>query len=91
MQKKTYIELEYHEFESMVYENFPYASKYEYAPDEECSNYTKQSYDVDGVLDKYDSQKLENKQTSFMASVFLNKMCADGIIEPGRYLINVSW
>lgn len=91
MRKTTYIELEYHEFESMVYKNFPYAYDYEYAPDEECNNNTKQSYDIDGILDKDDYERLEKKEKSFMASVFLNKMCEDGIIEPGRYLINVSW
>ena len=42
-------------------------------------------------MDDYDRGKFEKGRYSYMTRSFLNELCFRGKLEPGEYLINVSW
>jgi hypothetical protein len=55
------------------------------------SNDTSKSYNVDGKLSKYDLDAFEAGRVYYNARMLLNKLCADGYIEAGEYIIECSW
>jgi hypothetical protein len=64
---------------------------YESTAENEWNNDCQHSFEVYAELpDVYDQEKLSaNEEPS--TNALLNWMCADGLIEPGEYLVNVSW
>lgn len=101
MKKTTVIKMGYHELEALVHEKFGF-KEYEFACVEECGNDSSHSFDVDGELDKWDKETLdqwENGNPSmknkhfvhYSNGVILNALCFHEIIEPGEYIIRVSW
>ena len=91
MQEVSYIKIPYHEFEDLVHTHIPSAAKYEFPSDEECSSGTMRRYHVDGKLSQGSLRDIESGRVSFMAQHYFDKLCADGIIKPGTYLVDVSW
>lgn len=63
----------------------------------ECPNDTYKRFKVDREpLDDYDTEEAEENLeqgycTLWELGTILNKMCLDGFIEPGIYLVNMSW
>lgn len=87
----TYNEVDYHSFEKAVKLHFGEKYKdYEYAPYEETSNGDNRIFRVDGKLNDYRLKDIEDGCKHYMAGVLLDKMCADGVIPPGQYLIECS-
>ncbi len=94
--KINIIEVDYNEVENLVMEKYPWATKYDFPCMQETSNDTSHTFDIDGELDEYDLKdweelKKNNGYLNYRNSLILNKLCADGHIEPGEYLVNVSW
>lgn len=91
--KKTVIEVSYSDLEKLVKKHYPEQYKhmggYSFAAVEECGNDTSHGFDVDGKLDDWDLEKFAKGEASNIA--LLNKLCADGLIEAGEYLIEVCW
>lgn len=104
MKKETFITMDYHEFDELVNKNlFPqflgnkYHAFYEVVAYEELNNDTVHSLSgIDGVFDEYDEELLREilatgKNMHYSAALLLNELCRRGIVEPGDYLIEVSW
>ena len=95
MKKKTYIEMDYMEFEELVAKYFG-RKDYEFIADVECGNDSNHIFNIKKeVLNKYDKEhlnewKLTGKGT-FMAHYILTELANMGVLEEGRYLISVSW
>lgn len=92
MKKKTIIEADYYEIENLVRQHYN-NSKYSFPLAQECCNDTTHKFNVDGKLDESDLKDWENDGPYYQYNNYLvlNKLCADGHIESGKYIINVSW
>lgn len=93
--KETIIRVEYYDLEEFASKIYG-LQEYNFAAVEECGNDSSHSFDVDGNLDDYDveeAEKIKNEHTvdSYQNYILLNLLCKEGHIEPGNYLINVSW
>lgn len=95
MKKVTYIECEYHEIENLVIDHLG-LEDYEFPCIQESSNDTSHTFRIDGKISKYDEEYLKKilstkKATPFSNYILMNELCRRGVIEPGEYLVNVSW
>lgn len=62
----------------------------------ESPNDTTHEFDVNGQLDKYDEEALDKAvELGYLAcyryDVILNDLVRQGLMEPGQYLVRVSW
>lgn len=86
---------EYNEFDNLVSD--VYGQEYDFVADEELSNDSVRFYrDITGKeIDDYDRKKVETfRETgegSFLSRSLLEDLCSQGKIEPGNYLVSVSW
>jgi len=94
MTVQTVYRVNYNDFTNYVQEVYgnPF---YEFAADEEASNYSSYEYDVDARMDEYDESQLEkfmnHENMSMPATILLNALAARNLIPRGHYVINVFW
>jgi hypothetical protein len=90
---KTVIKVNYFDLEEEVFAVF--GQRYEFVADQECGNDSDHTFSVDGSVDKYEQAKLEEFRATgrsrYLADALLNDLCRQGRIEPGSYIIHVSW
>ena len=101
IKKVEYFEVDYSEVDRFVneYYNMPKnkygAYEWEIAADLESPNDVSHTFDIDGILDKYDEKRLSNflkgDIEGFIARVLMNDLARKGLIPKGEYLIKVSW
>jgi hypothetical protein len=102
LKKETVITIEYGELEDIV--NKAYSiTDYEFVAVEECGNDSSHRFDVgeikpfdpENVLDKYDLEKLEKvkagKVPTYSNHIIFRDLVNRGILEPGTYIVEVSW
>jgi len=90
-------EVNYRDFERLVKE--VYGQNYEFIVDCECGNDTQHVYLCVGGkgddLDEYDYKRLDEFARTgkycWLAQTILADLCQRGIIDPGNYIIRVSW
>lgn len=89
--KKTVIEASSFELEKLVRKHYPEQyDGYEFVAVEECGNDSSHNFnDIDGELSEYDLREFNTGAAS--NRILLNKLCVDGFIEAGSYLIQVCW
>ena len=92
--KVEYFEVDYSEFEQFVRQE--YDVELEFACNQESSNDVSYTFSVDNKpLNNYDENKLSKfkagEDPQFISHILLNDLCNRGVIEPGKYLIKVSW
>jgi len=90
------IEAEYRDLENLVVEKYPFLKGYRFAVLEQCHNDSVHAFDVNGEIDDYGEEEWElakeqGEQALSDNATILNKLCADGFIEPGEYNISVCW
>jgi len=94
MKKKSIIEISYKELEKLVKEKLGYKN-YCFVAVEECGNDSDHQFDVDGEIDDFDLEDIksweEGKFVNYSNGIILNKLCADGHIEKGDYVVTVCW
>ena len=95
MKQKTYTVLDYDEIDMLVQKHF-HRPDYESISGQEWNNNSSYTFRIDGQMSVYDSQNVETfkaKQNNgeWHLRAFMNQMCADGVLQPGDYLITVSW
>lgn len=91
-EKKTVFSADYHEVEQLINEYFPKLNgQYEIPCSEECSNDVTLEYDLDGKLDTWDEQSIEEGKEMYMTRTYLDKLVSVGTLEAGTYIIRVSW
>lgn len=95
-QVKTVIEVEYGDLERFIEDETGH--EYEIPDREELDNYTAKTYDVDGNAKGYivgfaeDWAKFKaDGKGNLMLRVILEGLCLEGKIQPGEYLVKVSW
>lgn len=65
---------------------------FEIVAEEELNNYSAKSFTIEPKdLNQYDSNRLRLGNYGGMTLAFLNKMCFDGKIASGNYLVEVFW
>lgn len=86
----TVQQMEYRELESLVKEH--YGFDYEFPYTEEMSNDTAATYNgINGEIDDYYQRKVDSGNLVFAGRYFLNRLCKDGYIPAGNYVVEVSW
>ncbi len=90
--KKVVIECDASDIEELVMKHYPQFKEYELYPYEEHDNSVMFKHvQAEDVEDEYDKTKFDAGKAQWMATVLLNKLCFDGHIEPGKYLIDGTW
>jgi hypothetical protein len=93
--KEVKIIVDYYDLEVLIDET--YGSNFELVAQEEANNDSSVTFTVEAKEPEYDWNKKEladfkaNKTNDCSTRLILNDMCLRGIIEPGNYLINISW
>lgn len=105
-EKKVIFEVQYQDLESFVKEIYPktrggikskYDDGYSFVATQECGNDCSFSFKVDDEkMDEYDQEDWNKfKETGgvpdYNNALLLQGLCIEGHIEPGEYLIEVSW
>jgi hypothetical protein len=96
MKTKTVTEIEYHELEDLVKEKLGYKN-YSFVAVEECGNDSSHEFTVEkGFEDsEYDKEQIEKWEkgefVQFSNHVILNKLCMEGHIPAGNYIVQVCW
>lgn len=92
--KVEVIIVEYSDLDDFINHHFP-GLGFEFVPDEEMSNDSIKRINVDGSLHDYQVESMERNitegNTSYMTYNLLNKLCNDGFLEKGIYIIDVCW
>jgi hypothetical protein len=103
MKKKTVIEIGYHEFEEIVAKAYGLRpGEYEFVFTQECGNDSShefeqevEPFDPNNVLDKYDLEKLAKIKSGdipqYTNHIIFRDLVNRGILEPGAYIVQVSW
>ena len=97
METRTFNVMDYNEFDKLVNKNLPQAKrKYEFITEHEANNDScyifsanKEECEKD-FFKKYDLPEILKGQLNNTHALF-NYLCSLGILEPGDYLIEVSW
>lgn len=93
--KKQMIEVNYSDLERAIEKHFGF-KEYCIPAAEEVGNDTSLTYRIDGKLDPWELKDLEEMKAcggnkNWRTQMLMNALCADGILEPGEYVINISW
>lgn len=64
---------------------------FEFITDEEMSSDSEKLIDVTGKVTRYKKNLIKAGEVSYMTSTYLNDLCKKGVIQAGKYLIQVSW
>ncbi len=92
-EEKTFRHVDYGDLDEFL--SFHTGRPYESCCMEEWNNDSSKEMRIDGKLEDYQRRAVEKfintGQGSYLTRALLNHLCADGILEPGDYLINISW
>ena len=98
MEKITYNVMGYHEFDTLVNQHVPSASgEYEFLAMEESPNdICRRFHGVKSIMEdrfakEYGLPEIMAGKLQYHASTLLAYLCFLDVIEPGDYLIEVSW
>lgn len=88
--EKTFY-VDYDDFDEFVQQI--YDESYEFAAIQEAGNDSSHEFGVTGDLDDYDEEDAQGIRNGVVRDNWLlfNVLCADGYIEPGNYIVRVSW
>jgi hypothetical protein len=89
--KEEYIVVDYNDLNDFVSNH--YGKAFNVVEDWEMSNDSYISFNVsEGKVDKYDLEEfIEEGSYSYLTRTILIDLCNKGLINPGKYLIEVSW
>ena len=86
-------EVDFVDLESFIQDKLGF--HYEIQCSEEMGNDTQRSIGVDGIIDEWGERKLTSlkggKMEYFALTSIMNKLCLDGYILKGDYLIRICW
>lgn len=93
--RKTVIEVDYREVERVIREYY-YQPGYDIVADEEWNNDTQHVCEVfpverDPIRERQVDEFIATGDGSFKLGYLLDNLCVAGRIEPGHYLITISW
>lgn len=92
MKKKTVIEMDYKELETLVKKT--YGQEYNFVEDEECGNDSSHSFNFEEeTLDAFSKEQLQSFKAghnpSYITGTLIQDMVNNKILEQGDYLITV--
>ena len=89
--KTVVIECDARDIEKLIMKQYPQFVDYElYACEEHDNSVMVKHVSAEDVPD-YDRARFDDGRAQYMARVLLNKLCFDGFLEPGKYLIDGTW
>ena len=93
-QKVCYTEVKYHDLDDFIQE--VYGHEFSCVADQEWNNDTKKTVWAEKEnLALYDQVKLDEfvkeGKYNFSLHVILSDLCNRGLMEPGKYLVSISW
>ncbi len=70
--------------------------EYEIVPNQEWGNDEQHRFELDGKIEEWNLEdwntfKSTGEQHRYRLGTILDGLCADGKLDPGLYVINVSW
>jgi hypothetical protein len=89
--RKMVFEMTVVELEDFVDQTYPFLGVYDFVSLEECAKNTCTHFTVTGVTDKMDEREWDKLVTDNGElknnTLLLNRLCAEGHLQPGEYLI----
>lgn len=93
MIKETVIKCSCSEIEDLIEKH--YEVFYETQAAEEADSSTIKEFSIDGKLSEWELRDLEGiiagKWQNWCTKAFMNKLCADGHLETGTYIVDFGW
>ena len=89
--KEVVIECDASDIENLVMKHYPQFKDYELYAYEEHDNAVMVKHVSASDVDGYDKTKFDAGKAQYMAQTLLEKLCFDGFLEPGQYLIDGTW
>lgn len=91
MNTVTVYEVDAYKFEEFVAEHG--GESFSFQADEECADDTDHKYEIDGEVDEWDQEKVDNTLSggydSYVTRSLLNYFAKQGLIPTGSYLIRL--
>lgn len=89
--KEVVIECTASDIEQLVMRHYPQYVDYELYAYEEHDNAVMVKHVVASDVGEYEKEDFESGKAMYMANTLLDKLCFDGFLEPGKYLIDGTW
>jgi hypothetical protein len=94
-QKSVVFKADYNDIERLIEDHFGF-NEYNIACEEEVGNDTSLDYDLDGELDEWDHKDIAamlatKRPKQWRTRTLLNYLVSEKVLEPGQYIIRVSW
>lgn len=93
METVSLIKMDYNEVDDLINKHFfpDKVGHFECIASDEWCNYESHEMDLDGILEDYDEEDIQERKYSYMTCTYLNKLVQMGVIPKGEYLIEVFW
>ena len=94
--KVCYLEVDYHDLQNLIDEAFP-GINFDVVADSEWNNDSQHTINVEGYSkDEFNKTEIDdlikgNYDDYFGIYSVMDALCVKGLIDPGDYLIRVSW
>jgi len=94
-EKKTVIEVDSNDVDILVNRVYPFLKGYEFIPAQEANNYSSYTFRVRADIKPRDLDEWEKLKVGmswvYQNHLIFDMLCKDGHIEPGEYVVKVSW
>lgn len=95
-EEKVFI-IDYNDLDDLITKYFNLEDRYDIIAYEECNNYMSKTFMVTNntpdiwTQETLDSVWKKKEVHHFSTNTYLNQICQDGYIKPGKYIIDVNW
>lgn len=96
LKKSMVFEVDYYDLDTFINDYYGTGDRYEIVADDELMNDISKKFNIrKRELGQYDMNKIaafkNGGRGSYMTHTLLTDLCNNDVIEPGTYLVNISW
>lgn len=95
-EKESVWRCKYRDVERLIQEHFGFSEPFCIVSTEETGNDCSLDFNLDGKLDQWEVQEIADMLRTkdcgtFKTRTILNYLVSEKVLEPGRYIIRISW
>lgn len=91
--KQEYMLIDYtgiNELQKLICDTYGF-KEFIIACEEEKSNDSYMVVEVDGDIDEWDQEEIDKRETTFLTRAYMNDLGNKGLLDKGKYLLDISW
>jgi len=87
---KIFVHCDYGKVEKIIEKEYGF-DEYSIPASEETGNDITLEFTVDGELDQWEQENVDNRKELYSTRCYLNDLARQGKIQKGEYLVRISW